>query len=97
MVKVSLQASAAVLSLPVPLDPDVGCNEMQAAIFLGISVRTLQAWRVRGVGPSYTKIGRCVRYQRRALIDFQRAHTVTSTPDADTHEDSAQESVACHS
>jgi hypothetical protein len=74
---------AAVVSLPSPLDPDAGCTEMQAAIFLGVSARTLQAWRVRGGGPPYTKLGRAVRYQRRALTEFQRANTVASTTEAD--------------
>jgi hypothetical protein len=58
-------------------------NENYAAEFLGVSVRTLQAWRVRGGGPRYCKIGRAVRYQRRALIEFQAEHTVTSTTEAD--------------
>ena len=76
MIKARAQASAAVISLPTPLDPDVGCNEMQAAIFLGVSVRTVQAWRVRGGSPPYVKIGRLVRYQRRELVAFQKNHTV---------------------
>lgn len=76
--------SAAVISLPTPnMDPDAACNEMHAAALLGVSVRTLQAWRVRGGGPPYVKIGRAVRYQRRALIEFQQQHTVTSTTEAD--------------
>jgi hypothetical protein len=74
-----LRDGAAVLSLPLPLDPDAGCNEMQAAIFLGVSVRTLQAWRVRGGGPRFCKISRSVRYQRRALTEFMAERTVAST------------------
>jgi predicted DNA-binding transcriptional regulator AlpA len=69
-------------STPVAADPDAALNENQAAEFLGVSVRTLQAWRVRGGGPPYVKIGRAVRYQRRALVTFQQEHTVTSTTDA---------------
>jgi excisionase family DNA binding protein len=65
-------------------DLDAALNENQAAEFLGISVRTLQAWRVRGSELPYVKIGRAVRYRRRALIEFQNAHTVTSTSEADT-------------
>jgi hypothetical protein len=64
-------------------DLDAALNKNQAATFLGYSVRTLQAWRVRGGGPRYVKAGRSVRYQRRALIGFQRTHTVTSTSEAD--------------
>jgi len=67
-------------------DPDAALNEHQAAEFIGVSVRTLQAWRVRGGGPPYVKIGRAVRYQRRVLAEFQRAHTVTSTSEADARE-----------
>ena len=64
-------------------DLDAALNENQAAEFLGVSVRTLQAWRVRGGGPPYCKIGRAVRYQRRALVKFQEDHTVSSTTEAD--------------
>jgi hypothetical protein len=63
----------------IAADPDSALNENQAAEFLGVSVRTLQAWRVRGGGPEYCKIGRAVRYQRRGLVSFQKSHTVTST------------------
>jgi len=64
-------------------DLDAALNENQAAEILGLSVRTLQAWRVRGGGPNFVKAGRAVRYQRRELADFQKSHTVSSTTDAD--------------
>jgi hypothetical protein len=64
-------------------DLDAALNESQAAEFLAVSVRTLQAWRVRGGGPPYVKIGRSVRYQRRALVSYQQDHTVHSTTEAD--------------
>ena len=67
-------------------DLDAALNENQAAEFLGVSARTLQAWRVRGGGPPYVKIGRVVRYQRRALVNFQERHTVTSTTEATARE-----------
>jgi Helix-turn-helix domain len=67
----------------IAADPDAALNENQAAEFLGVSVRTLQAWRVRGGGPHYCKIGRAVRYQRGELVSFQKAHTVSSTTEAD--------------
>jgi hypothetical protein len=65
-------------------DPDASLNENQAAEFLGLSVRTLQAWRVRGGGPLYVKFGRAVRYQRRQLVAFQKNHTIASTIEAKT-------------
>jgi excisionase family DNA binding protein len=70
-------------AIPIATDPDAAVSENQAAEFLGVSVRTLQAWRVRGGGLPYVKIGRAVRYQRRALIEFQQRNTVTSTTEAD--------------
>jgi predicted DNA-binding transcriptional regulator AlpA len=66
----------------IAADLDAALNENQAAEFLGVSVRTLQAWRVRGGGPRYIKIGRSVRYQRRELVAFQESHTVSSTTEA---------------
>jgi predicted DNA-binding transcriptional regulator AlpA len=70
------------LSTSIAHDPDSALTENQAADFLGLSVRTLQAWRVRGGGPRYVKIGRAVRYQRRELAAFQKIHTVGSTTEA---------------
>ena len=61
------------------VDPNAALNENQASEFLGVSVRTLQAWRVRGGGPAYTKMGRLVRYQRRSLMSFQETNTRAST------------------
>jgi hypothetical protein len=71
----------------IAADIDAALNENQTAEFLGLSARTLQAWRVRGVGPRYCKIGRAVRYQRRELVAFQHAHTVSSTTEADALQD----------
>jgi hypothetical protein len=66
-------------ALPITTDLDAALNETQTAEFLGVSTRTLQAWRVRGGGPSFMKLGRAVRYQRRELIAFQRQRTVSNT------------------
>lgn len=64
-------------------DPDAGFNENWAAEFLGVSVRTLQAWRVRGEGPRFVKVGRAVRYRRRELVAFQKSRTFSSTTEFD--------------
>ncbi|WP_315701859.1 MULTISPECIES: helix-turn-helix domain-containing protein [unclassified Bradyrhizobium] len=73
-----------VVHLPPNRDPDSACTEMQAATFLGVSVRTLQGWRSRGGGPAFVRCGRLVRYQRRALIAFFNQNTVApAQPSAD--------------
>ena len=60
-------------------DPDEALNETAAARLIGVSPRSLQAWRVNGRGPRYMKIGRVVRYRRRELIEFLDDRTVSST------------------
>ncbi|EIC23784.1 helix-turn-helix transcriptional regulator [Thiorhodovibrio frisius] len=54
-------------------------SETQAALYLGVSPRTLQAWRVRGTGPQFVKLGRSVRYDRAALDAFIAENARTNT------------------
>jgi predicted DNA-binding transcriptional regulator AlpA len=42
-----------------------------AARFLGLSTSTLEAWRCRGGGPRYRKLGRAVRYLESDLVAFR--------------------------
>ena len=56
-------------------------NERAAAVRLGIAVRTLQAWRVRGEGPQFAKLGRAVRYRPADLDAFIEGGLRTSTSD----------------
>lgn len=72
------------MNLVEQLDPDRMMNEQEAAGFLSISFRTLQAWRVRGGGPKFCRIGRAVRYRRGDLMDFADANSARSTAEADT-------------
>lgn len=45
-----------------------------------LSVRTLQAWRLRGDGPAFTKLGRrCVRYSAAEVERFERENMRSST------------------
>ena len=67
---------------PASLDPDALFTESQASEFLQISVRTLQAWRVRGGGPPFVKCGRSVRYRRRDLLSWVDQETVEHTSGA---------------
>lgn len=52
-------------------------NEREAAAYLGpVSVRTLQDWRVQGVGPTYSKLGKRVAYDVLDLDAFLVANRV---------------------
>lgn len=46
----------------------------QAAGFLKIQPRTLEAWRGRGSGPDFIRVGSCVRYTEAALVDYVNAN-----------------------
>jgi DNA-binding transcriptional MerR regulator len=61
-----------------PVDIDTLLAEVHAAELLGLSSRTLQAWRTKGVGPAFVRAGRAIRYRRRDLIAWMEAHTVVS-------------------
>lgn len=53
----------------------------EAAAFLGVSVSTLNKWRVYGCGPRYTKMGGAVRYSQADLESFVVAGQRQSTSD----------------
>jgi len=65
-------------SLYTPTDPDALLTEAQAADVLNLSIRTLQAWRVRRAGPIFVRAGRAIRYRRRDIIAWVDANTVSS-------------------
>lgn len=54
-------------------------NTKQAAERLGLSVFTLEAWRVRGMGPAYVKLGKAVRYSDQVLDTFEKANERNNT------------------
>jgi hypothetical protein len=54
-------------------------DEKAAATVLGLSVRTLQQWRVKGGGPPFGKFGANVRYNPEALARWIAANTATTT------------------
>jgi len=60
----------------IPTDADYLLTELQAAGFLNLSVRTLQAWRSRAVGPLFVRAGRAIRYRRRDLLAWLDSQTV---------------------
>lgn len=62
--------------------PPAHIDERETARILGISVRTLQTWRVTGGGPPFVKVGAAVRYNPDRLADWLAARTVGSTAQA---------------
>ena len=56
-------------------------SEQEAADLLCISFRTLQAWRVRGGGPRFCKVGRAVRYRLSDLDVWLEKQSRGSTSD----------------
>ena len=63
---------------PIP-QQDILLTEVAAADILCVSIRTLQAWRVRGDGPPFVKVGRAVRYRRNDLETWVEGRTARST------------------
>ncbi len=55
-------------------------TEREVADMLGLSVATLRAWRHRGKGPRFLRLGRAVRYLPSDVADFVRASAVDTTP-----------------
>jgi hypothetical protein len=66
------------------VDSDDVLSEAEAALDLGISVRTLQNWRRQGRGPRYLKLGDLVKYTPRLLREFKNASTVSNTKEGIT-------------
>ncbi len=63
------------------MNEDDVLSERQTSSLLLVQPSTLQAWRTKGRGPKYLKIGKLVRYRLRDLHSFLDQQTRTSTVD----------------
>ncbi len=55
-------------------------TEREAADFLGVTSRCLQAWRYRGGGPKFVRISsRCIRYRQSDLREWTEARLRSDT------------------
>lgn len=52
----------------------------EAALFLGLSVRTLELWRQKGLGPKYLRLGHSIRYDIDDLNAYLRSCQSGSEP-----------------
>jgi len=57
-------------------------NEKEVAARWGMSVKTLQAWRISGNGPKYAKLGGKVRYPIESVEAFEAESMTSSTSEA---------------
>jgi predicted DNA-binding transcriptional regulator AlpA len=63
-------------------------TERQVAEQLGLSVATLRAWRHRGKGPRFLRLGRSARYLPSDVEEFVRANAVDTQSDSSSDDDS---------
>jgi excisionase family DNA binding protein len=62
-------------------------TERQVAEQLGLSVATLRAWRHRGKGPRFLRLGRSVRYLPADVDEFVRVSAVDTQSDSSSDDD----------
>ena len=72
----------------VPTRRLAALTERQVAQQLGLSVATLRAWRHRGKGPRFLRLGRSVRYLPSDVDEFVRASAVDTQTDSSSDEES---------
>ena len=67
---------------PIPEHRDALLYPAEVAFLLGLSVRTLEAARLRGGGVPYIRLGRrAIRYRRCDVLDWIEARCRRSTSD----------------
>lgn len=54
-------------------------DEKEVASILGVKPSALQAWRWRGGGPLFVRVGRCIRYRRNDVESWLDARTCANT------------------
>lgn len=72
----------------MPIPRTKALTERQVAEQLGLSVATLRAWRHRGKGPRFLRLGRSVRYLPSDVEEFVRASAVDTQADSSSDEES---------
>lgn len=58
---------------------EIPLTTQEVADLLNVRRTTLEAWRSRGGGPKFMKLGRVVRYRRRDVDQWLEENTHTST------------------
>jgi predicted DNA-binding transcriptional regulator AlpA len=68
-------------------------TEREVGELLGLSVATLRAWRHRGTGPRFLRLGRSVRYLPSDVNDFVRASAVDTKANSSSDDGSELEEL----
>ena len=69
-----LEVVAGVRSDDSPVEPSsrMTLTDIEVARRLGVSRFTLRAWRLKGHGPKFLKMGRAVRYRPEDVDEYER-------------------------
>ena len=54
-------------------------TDVEVALRLGVSRFTVRAWRLKGVGPRFLKMGRAVRYRPEDVQEYEQRVLVVPT------------------
>ena len=68
-----------------PPNSSVYLNEREAAVMIGVSVKTLQRWRYSRSGPPYIKLKHLVRYPVEDLQSWLDRYKVSARNSNSTH------------
>lgn len=61
-------------------EPPCVLTEAELAKRWQVSMRTLQGWRAKGIGPTFLKLGRCVRYPLRNIEAAESRSVLARAP-----------------
>lgn len=80
-----LEAVVGVRSEYSPVDPPAKTTltDVEVAMRLGVSRFTLRAWRLKGHGPKFLKMGRAVRYRPDDVDEYERQALVETRTRSD--------------
>ena len=80
-----LEVVAGVRSDGSPVEPSgrMTLTDIEVATRLGVSRFTLRAWRLKGHGPKFLKMGRAVRYRPEDVDEYERQALVETQVPSD--------------
>lgn len=81
------------MNAQVNIRTDRALTEREVSDLLGLSVATLRAWRHRGQGPRFLRLGRAVRYLPSDLEDFVRVSAVDASTKPSPHQETGIEEL----